>query len=357
MTALPALNERLLLVRADASKDIGTGHLMRMLALAQAWIDSGGRVRWLLAEAPDSLVARVKEEGIAIDRVTGSSIELRDALAQDPSAVAAVDGERFGGDYLDALDSAGHRTLVVDDMALLATYPVGFVLNQNADADRSDYPSDAKCRFLLGPPYALLRREFRAVEARRPAPPKASHILVSFGGADPTGMTERTIAALRQLPAAVRRDIDVRVVVGAANAEADRIEGQLGASDLGFSSRFERAVSDMAAPIAWADLAIVSGGSTVWELARMGCPALVIETVPSEERLVAGLARIGLFGHLGGASRLDEAAMGGEIAARIEDQAWRAEMAARGMRLVDGKGALRVAAALAGENGQEVSTA
>ena len=87
----------------------------------------------------------------------------------------------------------------------------------------------------------------------------------------------------------------------------------------------------------------------------MGCPALVVETVPSEERLVAALAKVGLFGHLGGASRLDEAAMAAEIAARIEDQGWRAEMAAHGMRLVDGQGALRVVTALAGENGQEVS--
>jgi UDP-2,4-diacetamido-2,4,6-trideoxy-beta-L-altropyranose hydrolase len=356
MTALSALNERLLIVRADASKDIGTGHLMRMLALAQAWIDSGGRVGWLLAEAPDALVARIEAEGIAIDRAKGSSNELRDALARDPLAVAAVDGESFDTAYLDDLGAAGLRTLVVDDMAMRSAYPVGFVLNQNAHVERSDYPSDTKCRFLLGPRYALLRREFRTVEARRPAPSRASHILVSFGGADPTGMTGRTIAALRQLPAAVRREIDVRVVVGAANVEADRIEGRLGAPDLGFSGQIERAVSDMASQIAWADLAIVSGGSTVWELARMGCPALVVETVPSEERLVAGLRKVGLFGHLGPASQIDEPTMAGEIAARIEDHAWRAEMTARGMRLVDGKGALRVVAALAGENGQEVST-
>jgi UDP-2,4-diacetamido-2,4,6-trideoxy-beta-L-altropyranose hydrolase len=350
VTEQPALNGRHLLVRADASKEIGTGHLMRMLALAQAWIDAGGRVRWLLAEAPDPLVARIEAEAIAIDRVT----KLRDALARDPSAMAALDGDSFDTDYLDDLGLAGLRALVVDDMALRSAYPVGFVLNQNADADRSEYPPEAKCRFLLGSRYALLRREFRTIDARRPVSPRANNVLVSFGGADPTGMTERTIEALRRLPAAVRGDIDVCVVVGAANVQANRIADQITAADLRFRGRVERAVTDMASLIAWADLAIVSGGSTVWELARMGCPAIVVETVPSEERLVSGLRQVGLFGHLGRASEIDETAMAREIAARIENQGWREEMAARGKRLVDGEGALRVVEALAGENAPEV---
>jgi UDP-2,4-diacetamido-2,4,6-trideoxy-beta-L-altropyranose hydrolase len=353
MTAGLPLDGRELLVRADASAEIGTGHLMRMVALAQAWIDAGGRVRWLLGEAPDPLVARIEAEAIAIDRIKDSGIQLRAALERDPSAVAAVDGENLDTDYLNDLGTAGLRTLVVDDMALRSAYPVGFVLNQNAHAARSDYPPDATCQFLLGLQYVLLRREFRDIDARRSTPPKARHLLVSFGGADPTGMTARTIQALRRLPTAVREDLELRVVVGAANAVADGLEAQLAATELGLRGRVERAVTDMATQIAWADLAIVSGGSTVWELARMGCPALVMETAPAEERLVSGLRRVGLFGHLGRASDIDEAAMATEIAARIRDQAWRNEMSARGRRLVDGKGALRVVGALAGENARD----
>jgi len=351
MTPGGSLDGRRLLVRADASAEIGTGHLMRMLALAQAWIDSGGRVRWLLAQAPDPLVARIEAEAIAIDRETS----LGDALARDPSAMAAVDGASFDTDFLEHLGPAGQRTLVVDDMARRSAYPVGFVLNQNAGADRMNYPPEATCRFLLGPDYALLRREFADTEIRRGTPPKARHILVTFGGADPTGMTARTIEALGRIPAAVRRDIDVRVVVGAANTEAARLEPLVASPDGKFRARVERDVTDMAGRIAWADLAIVSGGSTVWELARLGCPALVVETVPSEERLVAGLRKVDLFGHLGPASRLDESTMALEIAAKVDDHAWRAEMSTRGMRLVDGQGSLRVVRALAGENVPEVN--
>jgi spore coat polysaccharide biosynthesis predicted glycosyltransferase SpsG len=107
----------------------------------------------------------------------------------------------------------------------------------------------------------------------------------------------------------------------------------------------------MPSRIAWADLAVVSGGSTVWELARLGCPALVIETVPAEVRLAAGLANVGLFGRLGKATALDDERLAGDIAAKLDDAPWRARMSQLGPKLVDGKGARRVARAIAGDNG------
>jgi UDP-2,4-diacetamido-2,4,6-trideoxy-beta-L-altropyranose hydrolase len=98
--------------------------------------------------------------------------------------------------------------------------------------------------------------------------------------------------------------------------------------------------------MAGSDLAITSGGSTVWELARMGCPALVVETVPVESLLVSGLTRVGLFASLGPASALTIESMADAIAARIDDARWRAAMSNLGMQLVDGKGAMRVVDAL-----------
>jgi spore coat polysaccharide biosynthesis predicted glycosyltransferase SpsG len=159
-------------------------------------------------------------------------------------------------------------------------------------------------------------------------------------------MTARTLAALRRIPEALRGPLEVQVIVGAANRDEARIDAAVADPDLGYRATVERAVDDMPARMAWADLAITSGGSTVWELARMGCPALVVETVPVEEALVSGLVRIGLFGHLGPESELDERDMADEIAAKAEDMAWRAHMTELGMRVIDGGGARRVVAAL-----------
>ncbi|MFI5254873.1 MAG: UDP-2,4-diacetamido-2,4,6-trideoxy-beta-L-altropyranose hydrolase, partial [Candidatus Limnocylindrales bacterium] len=192
---------RRLFVRADASTASGTGHLMRALALAQAWLDSGGSATWLVAAAPDALLARIAAEGVPIEWIDAPSggaadaATLRRLLLADPMAVGVVDGNVFDAEYLGRLAGAGGRVMAIDDLAALAAYPAGLVLNQNAHADRSSYPADATCRFLLGTSYVLLRREFRPEPPERSIPPYAGRLLVTFGGADPTGMTARAVAA------------------------------------------------------------------------------------------------------------------------------------------------------------------
>lgn len=347
-----SLEARLLVARADASAASGTGHFMRVLALAQAWSERGGRVRWLIASAPDPLIARIEAEGMGIDRLGDPAASAKDAsilrraLTRHSSAMAVVDGDRFDHAYLEALGEAGDRVLFVDDMGALPRYPIGYVLNQNLHADRRAYPADAECRFLLGTRYVLLRREFSPDPPLRTISLTVRHVLVTFGGADPTGMTQRTLEALMRLPRALRSGISVRVIVGAANRDADRLETAVAAPGLDVKATVFRDVADMPAHMSWADLAITSGGSTVWELARMGCPALVVETVPAEERLVSSLANADLFGRLGSVSELNAETMADEIAAKIKDAAWRRQMSARGMSLVDGRGAQRVVAAL-----------
>jgi UDP-2,4-diacetamido-2,4,6-trideoxy-beta-L-altropyranose hydrolase len=347
------LRERRLILRADATTAGGTGHMMRTLALAQAWIDAGGRACWLVADAPSSLRDRIEAEGIEIVPVLapagspGDAAAVVETLTRDGESMAVIDGTELRGAYLEALADVRDRVLVIDDMAGGADYPVGLLLNQNAHAGRAEYPAASSTRFLLGTRYALLRREFVVAPPPRTTPSVARHVLVTFGGADPTGMTLKTISALRRLPEGLRGSIRVRFIVGAANADGARIEAAAADPDLGFRADVERAVSDMPEQMAWADLAITSGGSTVWELARTGCPALVVETVPVERRLVSGLVTVGLFGHLGPGAELDERTMADEIAAKAEDGAWRAEMTTLGMRLIDGQGARRVVDALA----------
>ncbi len=343
--------DRLLTVRADASGTIGTGHLLRVLALAQAWIDAGGRAACLVAEAPEALTARLTGAGVEVRRVPARHPDQSDAAtvraaAADPEARVAIDVPWADTSYLDALGDVRQRALVIDDMAMLSHYPVGIVVNQNAHASRASYPATSDgTRYLLGLRYAMLRREFWVEPPARTIPVRARRLLVTFGGADPLGLTIRTVAALSGLPAAIRQDLAIRVIVGAANPAADAIEAAIAASPI--VATLERAVEDMAGAMAWADLAVASGGTTIWELARVGCPALVVESGPSEAFLVRGLERVGLFDRLGAAAELDDTVLAAVIAHRLEDVGWRTRMADMGPRLVDGAGARRVVDALA----------
>ncbi len=117
-------------------------------------------------------------------------------------------------------------------------------------------------------------------------------------------------------------------------------------TDFAFDANVSAVFDDMVSRMTWADLAVTSGGSTVWELARTGCPAIVVETAPAEPLLVSGLDRIGLFDRLGPAGELDDAVLQSAIERRLHDRTWRSDMARRGRELVDGQGADRVVSAL-----------
>ena len=329
-----------MILRADGSAAIGLGHVMRLLALGQAWIDAGGRVEALL-DAPDAILERYRREGID----AASSDDLAGLLRADPSSVAVIDRPELDLEDLRALGDGARRTLVVDDLASLPEYPIGLVLNQNAHADPARYRGAAADHLLLGLRYVLLRREFRSVPDRA-VRARARRLLVTFGGGDPTDMTSRTLAALRKLPAGIRSGLDVRVIVGAANTAADRIVSAAGDVD-GATIVVDRAVENMVEVMTWADLAITSGGSTVWELARTGCPALVVATAPAEIALSTGLDAVDLFDRLGPESDMDTPRLVAAIGRGLSDLSWRERMAHRGQELVDGLGAERVVGVLA----------
>ena len=311
------------------------------------WLEGGGRVRVLAGDAPGPLLDRLRAEGFAVDPagdVDRPDARLRDILAADPDARAVIDSPRIGVADLAALTDVADRVLVMDDMAALAHYPVAWVVNQNAHADRAAYPAEPGARYLLGLQYVLLRREFRATWPARLVAARARHLLVDFGGADPGGMTDRAVRALSNYRPRSAETSRYASSSAPANPADESLERAGAASSIAIA--LERDVRDMAGQMAWADLALSSGGTTVWELARTGCPTLVIETAPPEVLLAQGLARVGLFDRLGPAAALDDDGIATAIARRIDDARWRSEMAILGPKLVDGQGGARVIEAL-----------
>jgi len=344
---MPRLAGDRLLLRADADERIGSGHLMRLVALGQAWHDAGGQVI-VAASAPAILLNRIGAEGWELHRL--SEIDLDGADLQQVRRVAddvgaswiAIDGPHFDASYVAGL-GRGVKTLQVDDLAHLADYPASIVVNQNLHASTLSYPLGRSSRLLTGPTYALLRREFRIEWPRRAAPEVARRLLVTYGGADPRRLTRRTLEALsRSAPDAFR----VTAVVGGANPDHSTLRALAGNERDRIELRHN--VSNMAALLAQADLALSSGGSTVWELARMGVPSLVIETAAAEPELVSGLVATGLFRPLGAADDLTGEVIVEALLDAAADRPWRARMTEMGSTIVDGHGAERVVTAMAG---------
>jgi UDP-2,4-diacetamido-2,4,6-trideoxy-beta-L-altropyranose hydrolase len=275
-----------LLVRADSSSRIGSGHVMRTLALAQAAKDAGHEVAYAAFSMLDGPAARLRSEGIdlhLIDATAGSDADLSAILALVSSLRAdrvIVDGYDFDARWDDAFAAANLGLLRVDDIADQPAYRARWLLNQNPYAARADYPADSPSRFLLGADYLMLRREFRRAERpRRDLAARPRRILVTFGGADPGHHSLPAVAALQPLLGA---DGEILVLLGSGYTGPAIPEGD-GLSVL-------RDVTDMPALLASVDAAIAAAGSTVYELAWMQVPALLVQTAPNQARIADYLA-------------------------------------------------------------------
>lgn len=341
-----------LVFRADAGSGIGSGHVMRCIALAQACIADGMKAQFFSRTGSDAIANRVTQAGCTLSVPPEFESAAEDALAtlelaRAPGRRAAwviVDGYQFDAKYLDALAGGNVRLAVVDDLAALERYPTDIILNQNIDAEQHSYRAKPGCRLLLGPAHALLRPEFSAWDAwRRPQAGIASRVLVTLGGSDASEAGARVLTAL----AAFESRLEIRLLRGATDAQAASLDvaAQV-ARSAGHDVSLRLYSADMPSELAWADVAIAGGGTTVWELAYMQTPALLLVLAGNQRANVEGLARAGCAVNLGEWSRIRIPQMTEAIATVIRDRQQRDAMAQKGRRLVDGRGSQRTARAI-----------
>jgi UDP-2,4-diacetamido-2,4,6-trideoxy-beta-L-altropyranose hydrolase len=333
-----------LLIRADADARTGTGHVMRCLALAQAWREGGGAVTFRTACELPALLGRLTEAGAEVEPIEGQPGSVgdadgtREAARRLGASWVVLDGYHFGDDF-QARVREGVRLLAIDDFGHAGRYAADLVLNQNLHARPELYRSrEAHTELLLGPRYALLRREFWAARDLSPQRQRgpASNVLVTLGGSDPDNVTLRVVRALCRVAIP---DLTATVVIGAASPHRGAVEEA--------ASRLANVevlcdVADMAGLMARTDVAVAAGGTTTWERARMGLPSLVVVLADNQQALAEASQTAGLGWDLGSGRDLDEAKLAAALERLLRDpEAW-AAMAKRGPELVDGQGARRV---------------
>lgn len=339
-----------LLIRADANVAMGTGHVMRCLALAQAWQDSGGLAVFAMAETTPSLERRLQQEEIEVESISASAGTADDAeqtssiAAQKKSDWIVVDGYQFGSAYQAAIKTAGFKLLFLDDYGHADRYYADLVLNQNIHASRSLYEqSDPSTWLLLGPRYAMLRREFRPWRNwRRVIAPVGRKILVTMGGSDPDNLTARVIEAIGKLS---DPNLETVILAGGSNPHLRMLEEMIG-ERTGMSMIVDS--PKMSEWMAWADVAVAAAGTTFWEMCFLGLPSLLTALAPNQEAVAANAERMEIACNLGKQDGVGAATIAEKLAVLLGSEAERKKQSGNARKVVDGRGSSRVIAFLSG---------
>ncbi len=353
------------IIRADSSEAIGTGHVMRCLTLADHLRQTGNAVSFVCRELPGNIISAVEAKNFPVKRLPfGDPRIMHDSGRTEyerwlavPAEVDLVQTRNILTEMSECID-----WLIIDHYALSARWEsrmrphAGSILVIDDLADRSheaDIVLDANvytgadnryrgivpasCRVLEGPEYALLRPEFTRLHwVTSPRHGSVRNLLVFYGGADLTGETEKALGALRDLAG---EDLKIKVIVGAANSRHDKILS-LCAGDSRISCL--RSVDNMAELMADSDLCLGAAGTTTWERCCLGLPTLTTAVAENQVPIGREADRAGLLRYLGSNDEVSQDMLIQAINEALSQPEVLRNMSVRAMEAVDGEGAGRV---------------
>jgi UDP-2,4-diacetamido-2,4,6-trideoxy-beta-L-altropyranose hydrolase len=356
--------------RVDASLDMGIGHVMRCLTLADAVKAEGGQCTFVCREHDGHLLELINQRGHDAIGFPAEQMNLPSTPAAKEAngtrhanwlgstwekdaelTFAALQGETpdwLVADHyaLDArwervLRTACRKLMVIDDLAD-RRHDCDLLLDQNLGRQAQDYAGrvPAPCPLLIGPDFALLRPEFSAwreysLQRRKSAPLK--RLLITMGGVDQPDATSQVLSALRDCP--LPADCAITVVMG---PHALWLAGvQEIAETMPWPTEVRVGVSDMVRLMAESDLAIGAAGSTSWERCCLGLPTLMVVLAENQRQAALHLenAHAAVLMELGSGLESNLAA---RLDALIGHDNLRNDLVLQSSRIVDGAGTKRV---------------
>ena len=329
------LREPRILFRVDGSRVMGMGHVYRSLAVAEALREgSRAEIAFLMSADHAEGIATISKSGYPVRVFRSGGLEaLIDSIRDFAPSVVINDLPLVEDTYLRSLARLGAITInLVDTLEDLerVSRDAQFVISvMNEDRETPE-------GFYGGPAFAILRRHFQGRE--RVVRDKPAKILLTFGGADPQALTLKVARAL----AALTSDVEVLSVAGPAFPHRhvfEALQRTLG-RNLPLVNGVDVQIADLMLD---ADLVLCSGGMSVYEIAALGAPGVVLAQNAREDRRMREFARFGTIEYLGLGVDVDESAILEAVQRLLADKARRATMSAKGRALVDGYGAARAA--------------
>ncbi|MET0311525.1 MAG: UDP-2,4-diacetamido-2,4,6-trideoxy-beta-L-altropyranose hydrolase [Burkholderiaceae bacterium] len=349
--------------RVDASRRIGTGHVVRCLNLARVLAGRGAEVTFICRAHEGHMGAALEREGFRVRMLGAPPRQPADTsedyaewlgvpVRQDAEeTVGALPGgtdwlvmDHYGLDetWQAAVRAAARRIMAVEDLPG-RRHACDLLLDQGALEPGQDGHAQRApgAQLLLGPRYALLRGEYARQRASLPPRQARSGVFVFFGGTDPGNLTALALEALASPEAS---HLPATLVLGPNYPFGDSLRaaaaGRPGTTVLGPQP-------DLASLMARAAVAVGGGGVTTWERMCLGLPAVVVSLAENQRPSCEALARQGLIAYAGHFDEVTAASLASLLVRTAADGEMQQGLATSGMHLVDGLGALRVAEALA----------
>jgi len=297
--------------RVDASLQMGTGHVMRCLTLAQTLKDNGANVEFICRKHEGNLIGKIRSSGFdvhelevleEVDYKLAHSHWLGATQQQDADDCIEipkvektnwliVDHYALDEQWQKILKPYYEKLMVIDDLAD-RKYQCDILLDQTFGRHQEDYSilTSKNCQLLLGSQYALLRSEFakwREFSLERRSKSEFKQLLINMGGVDVDNITEEVLDELKlcNLP----KDINITVVMGDLAPHLESIKSK--AITLPYKIKVKVDVNNMAEIMSNTDIAIGAAGSTAWERCCLGLPTIQIVTAENQNTIAKYLAR------------------------------------------------------------------
>ena len=329
-------------IRADMNEQIATGHIMRCLSIADALRGLGEPVRFILAD--EQAVSLLKQRGydaIVLHTQWNCMEEELSVLSQvirnEHIDKLLIDSYQVTQRYLAEL-SKMVTTFYIDDLNLFE-YPVDVVICYANYWKKFQYKiNDKRTTYLLGMKYVPLKQDFWNCEAKIISE-KANNLLILTGGSDPFNVTEQILDSID-----IYQFQTIDVICGIYNTNYNKFVKKY---ENNKNIKFHQAVNNIEQYMKNADIAISAGGTTLYELCSIGTPAISFSFADNQLDNVRQFQEDGLIDYLGDARMDDIAGTINQYLTRYRnDFELRKEKSEKMQKMVDGKGAERIARAI-----------
>ena len=342
------------LFRVDASLSIGTGHVMRCLALARKLKKNNCEIEFISRKHEGNIIKKIRENGFKVyelevvespkfqNRHNHSSFLGASQIQDAEACKQKILGRHYDWFVIDhySIDSVWEKELkpfydkliVIDDLAD-RKHISDILIDQTFLREEKAYKKivPKSCTLLLGPEYALLREEFskyRNLSLKKRENSKLDQIFINLGGTDLDNYTRDILRILSKIKLPHAK---IKVVIGSNSPHTEKIISE--AAELP-NCEVLVDVQNMAELMSESDIAIGASGSSTWERCSLGLPTIQIPVANNQFEISKKLSEHNV---------VESIDMVDEIPALLETAAeWMSDKSKKSSEICDGNGCSRV---------------